>query len=152
MASGCRNRALQERGLFLGGSAPGESAVCLSWPQADKVQACRRWSHAKRDFLQQERRAATQTDQAKKGTARTRGWHPEETASTLPQQVAQKPWGEHSSCDRPADYLLRGLWVSGLLSPGNGGMSKKGRHPRTDQAKKGADSKLQGWQPKEKAT
>ena len=30
------NRALQERGLFLAGSAPREFTVCLSRPQADK--------------------------------------------------------------------------------------------------------------------
>ena len=41
--------------------------------------------------------------------------------TTPPLSDALKPWGGHSSCDRPAGYLLRGLWVSGLLPPGNGG-------------------------------
>ena len=55
------------------------------------------------------------------GTTRTPGWHPEETATQLPQQYAQKPWGGHTSCGRPAGNLPSGLRVSGLLSPGNGG-------------------------------
>ena len=35
---------------------------------------------------------------------------------------------------------LRGLWVSGLLPPGNGGTCSRGGDPRTDQATEGADS------------
>ena len=48
----------------------------------------------------------------------------------LPKQhhrldVAQKPWGGHPSCDAgPLTTSLRGLWVSDLLPPGNGGTNE----------------------------
>ena len=40
----------------------------------------------------------------------------------------------------PLTTSLRGLWVSGLLPPDNGGRYQSGGDPRTDQAKKGDDS------------
>ena len=67
MASGGRNRALQERGLFLGGSAPRESTVFLSRPRADKIQSCRWQSHAGRELCQQERRARPKNRPSEEG-------------------------------------------------------------------------------------
>ena len=43
-------------------------------------------------------------------------------------------------CAGPLTTSLRGLWVSGLLPPGNGGTSSRGGDPRTDQVTQGADS------------
>ena len=66
------------------------------------------------------------------GTTRTPGWKPKETASQLTKQWpsalstpllhdAQKPWSGHPRWAAPLTTSLRGLWVSGLLPPGNGG-------------------------------
>ena len=52
----------------------------------------------------------------------------------------------------PLTTSLRGLWVSGLLQPGNGGTNERGGDPKADQVTQGADSQLPGWHPKEKAT
>ena len=49
----------------------------------------------------------------------------------------------------PLTTSLRGLWVSGYTCPVHWRTERKGGDPRTDQASKGADSKLPGWQPKE---
>ena len=68
-----------------------------------------------------------------KGTTRTPGWHPEETASQLPHNsravslinaTVPSPRSRVVGTPRVAGPLttsLRGLWVSGLLPPGNGG-------------------------------
>ena len=76
------------------------------------------------------------------------------TAETTPPfGVAQKPWGwAPLVCAGPLTTSLRGLWVSGLLPPGNGGTCSRGGDPRTDQVTQGADSQLPGWQPKENAS
>ena len=52
----------------------------------------------------------------------------------------------------PLAAFLRGLWVSGLLPPGNGGTVEEAATPKPTKLRRGADSKLGGWQPKEKAT
>ena len=52
----------------------------------------------------------------------------------------------------PLTTSLHGLWVSGLLPPCNGGPVRIVGDPKTDQASKGSDSDLAGWQPKETAS
>ena len=55
-----------------------------------------------------------------------------------------------SVCEGPQTASLRGLWVSGLLPPGNGG-THEGGDPETDVVTQEADSELPGCQSKEKA-
>ena len=84
--------------------------VCLSRPQADKVQSCRWQSHAGRELPQQERRAATQEPaKRERGRLGPRAGIPKRlrrnclstagpTAKTTPLlRNAQKPRG--TSCD-----------------------------------------------------
>ena len=92
------------------------------------------------------------TDQTRKGTTQTPGWHPEETASQLPQQDAQKPWGVHPSCGRPAGYLPSGTVDQWPPDTGQWWNVLKGGDPRTDHKIEGADSELPGWQPTETAS
>ena len=66
-------------------------------------------------------------------------------SSKRPEAVGWAP----SVLAGPLATSLRGLWVSGLLPPGNGGTN--GGDPKTDQVAKGADSELPGWHPKEKS-
>ena len=49
----------------------------------------------------------------------------------------------------PLAASFRGLWVSGIPSPGNGGQDRSAAKSRTDHATKGADSELTGWHPEE---
>ena len=43
----------------------------------------------------------------------------------------QKPWGGHPSvCAGPLTTSLRGLWVSGILPPGNGGTHEGAATPK----------------------
>ena len=71
--------------------------------------------------------------------------------TTPPHRVAQKPWGGHPSCGRPADYLPSGTvgqWPRASCYRWN---ERRGGD-KTDQVTQGADSALQGWQPKETAS
>ena len=92
------------------------------------------------------------TDQTRKGTTRTLGWHPEETASQLPQEDVQKPWCGHPSCGRPAGYLPSGTVGQWPLVTGQWWNVLKGGDAGTDHMTKGADSELPGWQRKETAS
>ena len=75
------------------------------------------------------------------------------TAQTTPLlRVAQKPWSGHPWCGRPADYLPSGTLGQWPPATVQWWTSLKGGDPKTDQASKGADSELPGWQPKETAS
>ena len=86
------------------------------------------------------RRATTQGPiSLKKGTTGTPGWQPKETAfhnyqsrasaqSTPLLRDAQKPWGGHPLCGRPADYLPPGTvgqWPPAIVQ----WWTEKGRRP-----------------------
>ena len=74
------------------------------------------------------------------------------TASSTPLLCdAQKPWGGHPSGQA---HRLPPFGYCGSVAtcPVQWWNVHKGGDPRTDQASKGADSKLPGWQPKENVT
>ena len=89
------------------------------------------------------------------------GWQPKETrpncrttagptAETTPLfRDAQKPWGGHPLCGRPAGYLPSGTVGQWPLATGQWWTEQKGGHPRTDKAIKGT-TRTPGWHPKEK--
>ena len=93
-------------------------------------------------------------------TQNSRGWQHKEdlncqggydclnnaTVETRPEAVGWAP----PRVAGPRATSLRGLWVTGTLSPGNGGLYRRGGDPKTDHVTKGADSELPGWQPEEK--
>ena len=72
--------------------------------------------------------------------------------TTPPLCVAQKPWGGHPLCGRPADYLPSGTvgqWPPATVQWWN---ERRGGDPKTDQVTQGADSQLPGWHAKENAS
>ena len=71
--------------------------------------------------------------------------------TTPPLSDTQKPWSGHPSCGRPADYLPSGTVGQWHPVTGQWWNELQGGDPKTDQVTQGADSKLPGWQPKEKA-
>ena len=71
--------------------------------------------------------------------------------TTPPFSDTQMPWGGHPSCGRPADYLPSGTVGQWHPVTGQWWNELQGGDPKTDQVTQGADSKLPGWQPKEKA-
>ena len=71
--------------------------------------------------------------------------------TTPPLSDTQKPWGGHPSCGRPADYLPSGSVGQWHPVTGQWWNELQGGDPKTDQVTQGADSKLPGWQPKEKS-
>ena len=54
--------------------------------------------------------------------------------------------------DTPLAFNRQSLLMKQMLHPRCEEINQKGDDPRTDRMKKGADSELPGWQPKEKAT
>ena len=74
------------------------------------------------------------------------------TAGTTPPLCdAQKPWGGHPSCGRPADKVPSGTMGQWPPATGQWWNERRGGDPKTDQVTQGADSHLPGWQPKDKA-
>ena len=73
------------------------------------------------------------------------------TAKTRPpSRHAQKPWSGRPSCGRTVGYLPSGTVGQWYPVTGQRWTGHKGGDPKTDQARKGADSELPGWQPAEK--
>ena len=97
-----------------------------------------------------------------KGTTRTPGWHPKETASQLHLYSRADCFINATATSRPEAMgwpprvagplttSLRELWVSGLLPPGNGGTCKGAANQKPTTCQRGLTQYSQAGNPKRK--
>ena len=102
------------------------------------------------------------TDQTKGVDSNLPGWQPKETrpncrstagptAQTTPLlRYAQKPWGGHPLCGRPADYLPTRTVGQWLPAPCNGGTCKRAATPEPTKRRRGLTQNSRAGIPKRK--